>query len=200
MDIARLDYTYDIFQAAPSLAAGTASLTQFNAQQIQILNQLLKLGTPETIGSSENTSPSRVNLETGIPVSVAKLPSLARDFRNMEAAGLTLGNRRVLAKLSNITAPATNDFIVNVFVDCPYLSPTTPYSDPHYAGSFSFFGAAMAMHGMEGPTFVIDITGTVRAAGFAAEKVKIQLMPVPAIVGAESKSSFQVGKIDILSV
>lgn len=51
------------------------------------------------------------------------------------------------------------------------------------------------------PSFVIDITGPpVREAGFVAEKVKIQLMPVPATAGGESKSSFQVGKVEIVSV
>jgi tyrosinase len=198
MDIASLDYIYDIFQAAQLPAGGAAS--RFNTQQIQALDQLLKPGTPETIGSAENANPSRADLETGISVSVTTLPSLAKDFRALAAAGLTLSTRRVLARLSNIAAPDTNDLIVNVFVDCPYLSPTTPYTDPHYAGSFSFFGSSKSMPGMGGPSFVVDITGPVLEAGFAAEKVRVQLMPVSAIPNRESKTSFKVGKIDIVTV
>jgi tyrosinase len=108
----------------------------------------------------------------------------------------------LLAKLSDVKGPAANDLLVNVFVNCPYLSPSTPYSDPHYAGTFSFFGAQKMqdMPGMNSRTYVVDITTAVREAGFAPDKIKLQFMPVSAAAGAESKSSFYVGKIEILSV
>jgi tyrosinase len=93
--------------------------------------------------------------------------------------------------------------MVNVFVNCPYLSPTTPYSDPHYAGSFSFFGASKPMPGMPGmaaATYVVDITKAVLESGFSPETIKLQLMPLPAIAGAGSSAAFQVGKVEILAV
>jgi tyrosinase len=90
--------------------------------------------------------------------------------------------------------------VVNVFVNCPYLSPDTPYSDPHYAGTFSFFGAPKmeGMPGMAGPTYVVDITTAVREAGFAPDKINVQFMSVPAAAGAKSSATFKVGKIEIL--
>ena len=56
------------------------------------------------------------------------------------------------------------------------------------------------MPGMNSRTYVVDITTAVREAGFAPDKIKLQFMPVSAAAGVESKSSFYVGKIEILSV
>jgi tyrosinase len=185
MDIANLDYTYDIFQTAPAVTAAAR----------------VAVAAPVVIGSAANTTASRANLETAINVSIPTLDTHAKELRAQEAAGETSRNR-LLAKLSDVKGPAANDLLVNVFVNCPYLSPSTPYSDPHYAGTFSFFGAQKMqdMPGMNSRTYVVDITTAVREAGFAPDKIKLQFMPVSAAAGAESKSSFYVGKIEILSI
>jgi tyrosinase len=200
MDIANLDYTYDTLETALLRGGGGAPLQQLSPQQVEAIDQLLKLRPPQAIGSATNTNISRPNVETGISVSVPGLSSQVRDLRALEAAGLTVGSRRVLARLSNVVAPELNDVIVNVFIDCPYLDPTTPYTDPHYGGSFSFFGAEKPMPGMGAPHFVIDITGPVRNAGFDAEKVKVQLMPLPLSADVKSTASFTVSKIDVVSI
>jgi tyrosinase len=203
MDIATLNYTYDIFQTTQATLAGTRLQSQLSTDQFNELSKVLQAGAPQTIGSAVNTNSSRANLATTIDISVPTLQSHATELRTMEASGLTLGSRRILAKLSGVVQPENNDLVVNVFVNCPYLSPTTPASDNHYAGTFSFFGMPKKMSGMDAmnsPTYVIDITGPVREAGFEVDKVKLQFMPVPASAGAGSKSSFQVGKVEILSV
>jgi tyrosinase len=195
MTIAGLGYTYDIFQAPRTALANP----QFSTQQMNALNTLLRAGPPQTIGSAANASESHANIETAISVSVPSLPRRGAQLRALEAQGLTVVSGRVLAKLSNVTPPETDDLLINVFVECPYLSPTTPYTDPHYAGSFSFFGAAKKrMPGMGSPTYVVDITRPVREAEFSPDKIKLQLMPVPA--GAESSASFLVGQVDIVSI
>ena len=56
------------------------------------------------------------------------------------------------------------------------------------------------MNAMKVTTYVIDMTGPIRDAGFAADEVKVQLMPVAAIANAKSEASFQVGKVEILRV
>ena len=197
MDIANLNYIYDIFQVSPS----TITATPANTLQLDKIKELLPPEPPQTIGSGVNTKSSRANLETAVDISVPTLPTHVQSMYALKSAGVSLGRERIVARLSDVVQPETNDLVVNVFVDCPYLSPTTPYSDPHYAGTFSFFGAR-AMQGMPGmqPTYVIDITDPVREAGFLADKIKLQFMPVPASAGGESNASFQVGKIDIVRV
>ncbi len=199
MNIANLGYTYDIFQRS---VAGFESL-QVDAKKIDDLKQLLQPGAAQSIGSAAYTGVSRVNLATSIDVAAPSIASQVTQLRALEAATGTTGGRRVLARLSDIVPPEKADLVVNVFVECPYLSPSTPASDPHYAGTFSFFGVSKTMQGMSGmhsATYVVDITEAVRQAGLADDKVKVQLMPLTAAAGAESGSTFKVGKVEIVSV
>jgi tyrosinase len=196
MDIAGLGYDYDIFQ--PGLTSAEA--TELSAQKIKEFKGLFPPKPPETIGSAANESASVANLETAIAVGVPTLKSRIAELRAAETVGLGLAGGRILAILSELKLPEANDLVVNVFVDCPYLSPETPYTDPHYAGTFSFFGNAMKMPGMEQPNYVIDVTKPVREAGFTPEKLKLQFMPITANAEGESKSTFRVGKVNILAI
>jgi tyrosinase len=199
MKIADLDYTYDVFQR-PAPAAVSA---QLNTEQVNSLKQILQPGPAQSIGSVANSSSSRANIETAIDIAAPGIPAHVTQLEELELATGATGGRRILAVLSNIVQPEKDDLLVNVFVDCPYLSPTTPSSDPHYAGTFSFFGVSKKMQGMDGmkpPTYVVDITGPVRQAGLAKDKIRVQLMPLTASQGRESGSTFQVGKVEIVSV
>jgi tyrosinase len=182
LNIANLGYTYDVLQTV-SVAAVAAA----RSQPVPL----------KTIASITNNNISRVNEETAIEVAIPSLTNKATELR-VQAAASRPSSTQILAKLSDITAPETTDLVVNVFVNCPYLSPATPYTDPHFAGTFSFFGAAK-MAGMGGDTCVVDITTAVREAQFAPDKINLQFMPVPAIAGGESRSTFKVGKVEILS-
>ena len=92
--------------------------------------------------------------------------------------------------------------VVNVFVDCPYLSPWTGYVDPHYAGTFSFFGRAH--HGTSGADFYVDITAPVHSLASEGRikkgQLKVQLMPLPAYIDGKSDTTFQTGQVEIISV
>lgn len=195
LNIADLGYTYDVLQGPPLVASANTQLQEFN--------KLFPPAPRQTLGTATNDGTSRVNIPTAITVTASALPGKAAELHALAVGGVTLPRNRILAKLSDISWPETADVLVNVFVDCPYLSPETPYSDPHYAGSFSFFGSAKAMPGMPGMSsaaFVIDITRPVREQGLSTDKIKIQLMPVPAAAGGESSASFKIGKVEILSV
>ena len=197
MKIEDLDYTYDIFQRP-----GPAVTSQLNAEQVSNLKQILQPGPAQAIGSAANSSSSRANIETAIDVAAPAISTHVNQLQELELAAGTIGGRRLLAKLSNIVQPENGDLLVNVFVDCPYLSPSTPSTDPHYAGTFSFFGAAQKMQGMDmnSVSYVVDITEPVRQAGLAEDKIRVQLMPLTGASGRESNSTFQVGKVEILSV
>lgn len=198
MNISDLNYTYDILQRPPAAVAGRLS-----AEEIKTLSQVLRPRPAQSVGSGSNSKTSRPNLETAIEVAAPGIPAQGSEFRELESVAGTTGGRRLLAKLSDVVHPEKDDLLVNVFVDCPYLAPSTPASDPHYAGTFSFFGAAKAMAGMPGmksQSYVVDITEPVRQGGFDTDKIRVQLMPLAASPDGESNSTFQVGKVEILSV
>ena len=201
MNIADLGYTYDVLQQTMATTfQNTELVSRLSPAQVSGIEELIRSPAPQVLGSAENATSSRANVPTKINVTVPDLTKRAADLSALATAGLTLGGRRVLARLSDVKRPEASDLIVNVFVNCPYLSPSTPYSDPHYAGTFSFFGRSQ-MGDMPMPsTFLVDITKPVREAGFAADKLAVQLMPVAASADGQSEATFQVGKVEILVV
>jgi tyrosinase len=83
---------------------------------------------------------------------------------------------------------------VRVFVNCPYVSAKTPIDDPHYAGSFTFFGHTQAGHAAAGhaghtaaadeASFALDLSHTLARLGRARRyegrgPIKVHLVPVP---------------------
>ena len=50
----------------------------------------------------------------------------------------------LVARVTLIPPPNARALRVLFFLNCPYLSPQTPLTDPHYVGSVTFFG----MHGV----------------------------------------------------
>ncbi|MHB8271960.1 tyrosinase family protein [Bradyrhizobium sp.] len=208
MTVAGLGYTYDVLQ--PPVGPFVA-LNQGGNLLKGIAPELEKVvGSPpvlKTLGSASYSGTSKPLIQTAIKVSTTNLAeTLAGDraFKTITLGQETIGveSRRTIAKLSDVQLKSGHgDLVVNVFVNCPYLSPSTGYSDPHYAGSFSFFGHGG--HNGKGKNFVIDITTPVQALASAGaiknEDLTIQLMPVPAYINGKTEASFQVGKVDIIA-
>lgn len=109
---------------------------------------------------------------------------------------------RIVCKMSGVKGDFTHSPIVNVFVNCPYLEPSTPYTDIHYADTFAFFGpgahgGAHADHA-DGRTFVVDLTEAVERVNLTnIEDLKVQLMGVTA-PGRGEAGQFSVDSIEIL--
>lgn len=98
---------------------------------------------------------------------------------------------QVLAFIDDVPTPPNNATDVRVFLNCDYLNVDTPASDPHYVGTFSFFGQANehAGHGghlaAEGKvSFTLDLTPALQALGRAqqlsGDTLRLQLLPVAA--------------------
>ena len=98
-------------------------------------------------------------------------------------------------KISGIEDQLPTEAFVRVFLNCDYLSPTTPIGDIHYVSSFAFFGhgdgEADAGHGhsMKGGTgFYLNLTGTIQALAreeqFNPERLRVGLV-VKARPGSE---------------
>ncbi len=90
--------------------------------------------------------------------------------------------RRIIAIIRDVEPPKRGNVEVHVFVNHDSLTAQTPISDPHYAGTFTFFGAEHAAHRGK-PSFLIDITGALASAAQArsgtGSTIKVQLLPVP---------------------
>jgi tyrosinase len=204
--IGPLGYTYDVLQPSPIAAPATGALLNTIVPELE--KALAAPPVLNSLGSASNAEASMALIETAIKVSTPKLAeALAGDraFRRFSQGREVIGvePNRTLAVLSNVQLkPGQGDLLVNVFVNCPYLSPNTGYVDPHYAGTFSFFG--MGAHaGHDGSEFVIDITAPVRSLAnegrIKDNQLTIQLMPVPAYMDAKTDTSFRAGKVDIIA-
>jgi len=208
MMIAPLGYTYDVLQA-PLVVARRPGGNLLDAIVPNLKKTLAAPVALTTLGSASNSAASVALVETAIKVATPNLAGVLtsdRPFRKFTMGREVIGvePRRTIARLSDVQLnSAQSDLLVNVFVNCPYLSPATGYVDPHYAGSFSFFGHGHRGHGGVGRDFVIDITAPVQSLAsegrIKSEELTIQLMPVPAYIEGKTDASFRVGKVEIIS-
>lgn len=101
--------------------------------------------------------------------------------------------------------PQANDFLVRVFINHPAADATTPTSDPHYAGSVSFFGSPGGRHEqMHSTTQLVNVTPVLRALMARGElredtPLTVQLVAVP--VGERFRRPdlvLQLGEVELL--
>ena len=99
---------------------------------------------------------------------------------------------RIFATIEFAAVPPQSDFAVRVFVNLPNASSSTPTEDPHFAGSFAFFGthsagaapdAAVGGHQHQ-PKFLVNLTNAIqrlRSSGQLKEgtPISLQLVPTP---------------------
>ena len=206
VNIADFSYTYDVL-TGPVVARESRVLELQSFERQEVLS-------PESVqlfffNDTATTETKSVNtdIETAFNVKVSDLvPNLfkSRTFWAPESLGvkrLAAGPARILARLTNVSGPKTPaPILINVFVNCPYLSPETGWQDPHYADTFSFFGAH-ANHGGESE-FIVDITEPLRTLSeegrIATNEVKVQLMPISADRNVAAETTFTVGGVEVL--
>jgi tyrosinase len=105
---------------------------------------------------------------------------------------------RVFASIEYAQLPASSDFSVRVFVNLPSADRTTSSEDPHYAGSFAFFGTqpqtpAPGAHQQQ-PKFLVDLTRTIQRLRERQElrdntPISLQLVPTPFAGGFEREDT-----------
>lgn len=99
--------------------------------------------------------------------------------------GAPLGEQdgqRVFAVIDGIRGQSAALTNVNIFLNCPYLTPDTPVSDPHFVGRFSLF--ALDDHANHsGISVQIELTDTVarlrRTNPEALSALEVQMIPLP---------------------
>jgi tyrosinase len=129
------------------------------------------------------------------------------DFSSIINADTT--RERIFVTIDYAELPATSDFAVRVFINLPNANSSTPTTDPHYAGSFGFFGTTeppdRVMEHKHQPSFLVNITGTLQKLKSNQElrdgtPISVQLVAVP-LAGKLERSDTQLmlEKIDIIT-
>jgi tyrosinase len=108
----------------------------------------------------------------------------ARDFSALIASDTA--RERIFASVAFPKLPPANDFFVRTFLNLPSASAETPTTDPHYAGSFAFFGTDSEHHAehQDARRFLVNVSPTLkrlRARSELAEgsPISMQLVAVP---------------------
>ncbi len=111
-----------------------------------------------------------------------------------DVASIINSNReqeRIFASIQFAQLPPVSDFYVRVFLNMPSATQETPIEDPHFAGTFSFFGTHTEnAHHQHQPQFLVHITDTIqrlRQRGELTETtpISVQLVAVPVKDGFE---------------
>jgi tyrosinase len=130
----------------------------------------------------------RVRLAEKASVSIAKPFSKETRLAPQDFAAIVNSDTardRIFASIDFASLPAQSDFSVRVFVNLPNANAGTSTEDPHFAGSFAFFGThtGPAAHTHQ-PKFLVNLTNTIqklRSSGQLKEgtPLSLQLVPVP---------------------
>ena len=84
---------------------------------------------------------------------------------------------QLVARVTLIPPPNARSVRVLFFLNCPYLTPQTPLTDPHYVGSVTFFGTHAGVHheGALTHTATLPLNGTLQRLATAGRPVKNQV-------------------------
>ncbi len=153
----------------------------------------------------------RIRLADRAAVSIAK--PMTRETRLSPADFSSIINAdaskdRVFVSIDFARLPASSDFSVRVFINMPNANSGTPTSDPHYAGSFGFFGTTeppdRTGHKHQ-PQFLVNITNTLqqlRRSGDLKDGTPISVQMVPVAFDGQfekADTELQLEKIEIIT-
>lgn len=160
------------------------------------------------LGSRKGVVTVIPDIEARLEVEVTELVDQMRSTRLFRSAdpfaqrSVGLEGKRILAKITGVrSTPSSETVVAKVFVNCPYLTPSTSYTDPLYAGSFAFFGSRGEHVEHASKDFYIDITDPLRnvaGSSFQPNLVKVQVMS--AQLGGDETATFTIEGADIISV
>jgi tyrosinase len=147
-----------------------------------------------------------VQVDPSLMKSVARrsLPGAAAQLHNFGAAReQAASGARALAFIRDVAVTERQNTLFRVFLDCDYLSQSTPISDPHYVGAFGVFGDHGGHGGRPGvnPSIVLDLTQAIkRVHGSATElanHIRIQILPTPNRPGAGPAGTAAPSRIEV---
>ncbi|WP_028466395.1 tyrosinase family protein [Nisaea denitrificans] len=209
-----LGYTYDLPSEMSALAfSSLTSETRHKGDYAALFDgrsgdtQIRSVRT-ENAASAQVLAPLDLPLQiTSSEIAAALGESGATSSLPFVVTGQRPGaQKQIVAILREVTPPENTSSEYRVFVNCDYLSPDVPTSDPHYVGTLGFFGTSTMHQGHGGhgdrkpPSFLINLTGTLqrltRLGQIRKDELVIQVQPVP----MESRSDKTVSPITPRSI
>lgn len=217
LDFAKLGYTYEEFgdpnefreiaKPAPADAVQPVKPKTLGARDGVTAEFLTRTDLPVSVNQlQEELNQTSAARNTALPPLETIRKSKLNTMMLADFGKPVLRQRRILAHFRDVV-PAVDGGLpaVNVFLNCPYLAPETPYTDRTYAGTFAFFhigkGDAAGHHHDDGAReFFVDLTPAIRRGNLAdLSKLTVQLMALPAGRNAEVKGTIKVGAVEIIS-
>jgi tyrosinase len=151
-----------------------------------------------------------VDVDAAALAPVAARPSLPSGFEmlSLTAARLHyLNGPRCFAFLRDFDVGLNTNTEYRVFLNCDYLSASTPTTDRHYVGSFGFFGTHGHAHGgseSKKPSIGVDLTTAIaRVYGPSATppgKLRVQIQPVAVRAGSNADGSAKPTSVEVAIV
>jgi tyrosinase len=129
-----------------------------------------------------------VQVERSLVAAVSRRPSLGAGAELLDvnrARAAAASRARAFAFIRDIAVANDQATQYRVFIDCDYLSQSTPITDDHYIGTFGFFGehGEHEGHAEAKPSIVMDLTPAIErlygSAPEAPDQIRVQLLPVP---------------------
>ena len=178
-----LAYRYE----SSAIGSSPAKKEITSAREFKKLEDRLRAGAPIRFVISQRVRISdRADLSGGRPA-VLRSTLRAQNFSALLESGAT--PQRMFLSVAQANVPQPTDLYVRVFVDLPSANAQTSTDDPHFAGSFAFFGNPAAEHhagaaAADRPRFLVDLTHTLRSLRernlLATDTpLTVQLVPTP---------------------
>jgi tyrosinase len=206
LDSAAMGYTYDTL-SSPAVTAAVQRLGLYQVQAQGSLQAQALTTAPQALGADDTVKTAPIDVETRYTIAAKDLltnlfrPRAFKATKIPTVQRIAVGGGRIVARIWATPLERDVRLICKVFINCPYLSPSTPSTDPHYGASFNFFGRHRGAHGSA--SFYVDVTKPLHyLAGqgrIVPDKVNVQLMPVSVTPGVAVEATFKVEKVELLS-
>jgi tyrosinase len=168
-----LSQNFEAFVAAPNMPT-TSNVKSFTAANVSNAKATMLLPLAISVPVDRNLVSEVAKTEA---VSAGEIFLNFNTARARAAAG-----RRALAFVRDIDFSAQQNTMYRVFLDCDYLSKSTPISDPHYVGTFGHFGDHAGDNHAK-PSVALDLTSAIkRVYGNATDfpdHLNVQIISVP---------------------
>lgn len=180
-----LSYQYE----SSSIGSNAAALDVKTKKDFQIIEKRIKDGADIKFDIRQ-----RITIADTAVISIARPFSKVTRLSSDEFSGIInndMAKEKIFAHIQYASLPASSDFYVRVFINMPEANAETPVADPHFAGTFAFFGTDVAAdnerHGTQHrhqPRFLVNITNTLqnlKKGGNLKDgnSISVQLVAIP---------------------
>lgn len=188
-------------------AEATHSFAVESVREFEDMKKRLQTGAPLKFKLNK-----KIEVATGLKL---QLNTVGSDTLTVDTSGFksiieaSSNNQRLFAQISFHDFPKFNHFYVRVFLNMPADDKDISRNNPHYAGSFAFFGrpTMAGHHAHHLPDYLVELTESIqrlkKLGKFTdGDPLSIQLVPVPINQQADPKklagTILEVKKVDFV--